>query len=196
MSVSWSSRWTNLRRANGVEGASDSSTSERAGAPRAPYHSRWKTGVSARQSAFEGGARHEELGGLLVVPVGRSPCIWRQPTRRGRPRRRVRDGGRCSDLDRAQRDRWKTRNRCRRDGRAGRALRSSPTPGDGARLRPRRRNRIGLDDEAPKTFRAGEAWTEHVGALHRVTQNNSEATAKILAVLVHDKNAALQLPAE
>lgn len=53
-----------------------------------------------------------------------------------------------------------------------------------------------LDDEAPKTFKAGEAWTEYAGALHRVTRNGSERTAKILAVLLHDKDAPLQLPAK
>jgi len=53
-----------------------------------------------------------------------------------------------------------------------------------------------LDDEAAKVFKAGEAWTEYAGAIHRVTRNPATDNAKILAVLLHDKDAPLQLPAE
>lgn len=53
-----------------------------------------------------------------------------------------------------------------------------------------------LDDEAPTTFKAGEAWTEYAGALHRVTRNAGDQPSRILAVLLHGKDAPLQLPAD
>ncbi len=53
-----------------------------------------------------------------------------------------------------------------------------------------------LDEEDPITFTAGQAWSEPVGVLHRVTKNSSDERARLLAVLVHDKDASLQLPAE
>jgi len=52
----------------------------------------------------------------------------------------------------------------------------------------------GLDGEPAKTYRAGEGWTEHPGALHRVAKNPGNQPAKLLAVLVHDEGDALQLP--
>lgn len=54
----------------------------------------------------------------------------------------------------------------------------------------------GLDGEPAQTFRAGEAWTEHPGALHRVAKNSGDRPAKLLAVLIHDEGDALQLPPE
>ncbi len=42
-----------------------------------------------------------------------------------------------------------------------------------------------LDDEAPRTYRAGESWHEAPGARHRVSRNASTtAPAKLLAVFV------------
>lgn len=54
----------------------------------------------------------------------------------------------------------------------------------------------GLDGEPAKTYRAGEGWTEHPGALHRVAKNTGSGPAKLLAVLIHDEGDALQLPAD
>ncbi|NNL84578.1 MAG: cupin domain-containing protein [Myxococcales bacterium] len=53
-----------------------------------------------------------------------------------------------------------------------------------------------LDDGEPQTFKAGEAWKEHPGALHRVAKNTTHEVAKLLAVLVHDEGAELQTLAE
>ena len=53
-----------------------------------------------------------------------------------------------------------------------------------------------LDDGEPKTYKAGEGWSEHRGALHRVARNRGDKPAKILAVLLHDPDDELQLPAE
>lgn len=49
-----------------------------------------------------------------------------------------------------------------------------------------------LDEAEPETFKAGEAWTEHPGALHRVARNTTHEVAKLLAVLIHDEGAELQ----
>ena len=53
-----------------------------------------------------------------------------------------------------------------------------------------------LDDGEPQTYKAGEGWSEHVGALHRVSRNRTDKPAKLLAVLLHDEGDPLQLPPE
>lgn len=53
-----------------------------------------------------------------------------------------------------------------------------------------------LNDEQGKLYRAGESWSEPVGALHRVAVNASDKPAVLLAVLLHDADDELQQPAE
>ncbi len=56
--------------------------------------------------------------------------------------------------------------------------------------------RSALDDQTAQIYRAGDSWTEPVGALHRVAVNATDKRAVLLAVLLHDAEAPLQRPAE
>ena len=53
-----------------------------------------------------------------------------------------------------------------------------------------------LNDEKAVLYRAGESWSEPVGALHRVAVNATDKPTVLLAVLIHGAEDALQRPAE
>ena len=49
---------------------------------------------------------------------------------------------------------------------------------------------FGLDEEPPKTLKAGETFYEPSGAVHRVARNPSTTTkTRVLAVIVHPRDA-------
>lgn len=49
----------------------------------------------------------------------------------------------------------------------------------------------GVDDEQPRTYRAGESWQEAPGARHRVSRNASKTEpARLLAVFVADSETS------
>ena len=53
-----------------------------------------------------------------------------------------------------------------------------------------------VDDEAEKTYAAGEMWMETPGQLHSVSRNASPAKpAKLLAILLAEKGKPLTMPA-
>lgn len=56
--------------------------------------------------------------------------------------------------------------------------------------------RSALNDETAVLYKAGESWSEPVGAVHRVAVNASDKPAVLLAVLLHDADDELQRPAE
>jgi quercetin dioxygenase-like cupin family protein len=44
-----------------------------------------------------------------------------------------------------------------------------------------------VNDEAPRTYRAGESWSEAPGVLHRLTRNASDTSpARLLAIFIAD----------
>jgi quercetin dioxygenase-like cupin family protein len=57
---------------------------------------------------------------------------------------------------------------------------------------------LALGDEAAKTLKAGEAFYEPTGILHRVSRNpGSKARTRVLAVIVHPRDAKeVTVPAE
>ena len=49
----------------------------------------------------------------------------------------------------------------------------------------------GVDDEQPRTYRAGESWQEAPGARHRLSRNASKTEpARLLAVFVADSRTS------
>ena len=53
-----------------------------------------------------------------------------------------------------------------------------------------------VDDEAEKTYAAGEMWMETPGQLHSVSRNASPVKpAKLLAILLAEKGKPLTTPA-